>query len=332
MLEQEAGRKASVLVTGASGFVGRHVCESLHAAGFQVNAVVRKRSNTPVSSFVAQLIDVDDIGPDTSWDSALRGIEAVVHLAGLAHLPLENQPEALEACRRVNILGTERLVRSAAAADVRRFIYISTIKVNGEQTAVDVPFTEIDSPHPMDAYGRSKWEAEQIIRDVAGRSLLETVILRPPLMYGPGVRANFLALLRWIDRGMPLPFGRIKNLRSMLYVGNLADVIMRCLDAPVAKGQTYLLSDGEDISTPGLIERIALHMGHPAHLWPVPVWLLRGLGRLSGKSAAIDRLTGSLVVDSGKIRNDLAWTPPFSLDQGLRATVQWYLAERSKRS
>jgi nucleoside-diphosphate-sugar epimerase len=160
---------------------------------------------------------------------------------------------------------------------------------------------------------------------------LETVILRPPLMYGPGVRANFLALLRWIDRGMPLPFGLIKNRRSMLYVGNLADVIMRCLDAPAAKGQTYLLSDGEDISTPELIERIALLFGHPPRLWPVPVWLLRGLGRLSGRSAAIDRLSGSLVVDSGKIRKDLDWRPPVSCDEGLRATVQWYLAERGKR-
>jgi nucleoside-diphosphate-sugar epimerase len=331
MLEQAVEDKGTVLVTGATGFVGRHICECLHAAGFQVNAAVRKRSDMSAPPTIRELIEVGDIGPTTSWNSALRGIEAVVHLAAMAHLPLDGRPEALEACRRVNTLGTERLVRSVADADVRRFIYISSIKVNGDRTAVDAPFSEIDFPHPLDAYGQSKWEAEQIIQDVAGRSTLETVILRPPLMYGPGVRANFLALLRWIDRGMPLPFGLIKNRRSMLYVGNLADVIMRCLDAPAAKGQTYLLSDGEDISTPELIERIALLFGHPPRLWPVPVWLLRGLGRLSGRSAAIDRLSGSLVVDSGKIRKDLDWRPPVSCDEGLRATVQWYLAERGKR-
>lgn len=331
MLKQETAGKYTVLVTGASGFVGRHVGAYLRAAGFEVRVAVRGPSTTLIPLPAAgQQIAVGDIGPATSWDAALEGVEAVVHLASHSPVAGATPAETAAAYRRVNVSGTECLARAAAAAGVRRLVYVSTIKVNGEGTPLGELFSAASPPRPQDAYGQSKWQAEQILHEISSHTGLESVIVRLPLVYGPGVRANFLALLRLVERGLPVPLRRVRNRRSMLYVGNLADAIVRCLDAKEARGQTYLLSDGEDLSTPELIERIALHMERPARLWPVPVSVLRGLGHLIGKQAMIDRLTGSLLVDSRKIREQLEWTPPFTLDEGLRATIQWYLCKRGK--
>lgn len=316
-----------MLVTGATGFVGRHVCEYLHAAGYRVRAAVRSYAGLPEEW---QQAVIGEIGPDTSWREALRGVEAVVHLASHAPIPAATAEETAAAYRRINVVGSECLARAAAAAGVRRLVYVSTIKVNGESTSRDEPFTAAMPPRPQDVYGQSKWQAEQILREIAAKTGLEVVILRPPLVYGPGVRANFLALLRLAERGIPVPLRRVRNRRSMLYVGNLADAVMRCLDAPPARGQTYLLSDGADISTPELLARLAAHLGRRARIWPVPLALLRAFGILLGKSAAIDRLTGSLVVDTSTIHGQLGWTPPYSLDDGLRETARWYLADRSK--
>jgi nucleoside-diphosphate-sugar epimerase len=329
VLKEGAADKYTVLVTGATGFIGRHVCDYLHSAGFPVRVAVRKFTVLPAAW---QQIEVGDIGPDTVWDAALAGVECVVHLASYSPAPAANADEVAAAYQRVNVEGSECLARAAAAAGIRRLIYVSTIKVNGESTAANEAFTSATPPQPQDIYGQSKWRAEQIVREIGASGTLETVILRLPLVYGPGVRANFLALLRLVERGLPVPLRCVRNRRSMLYVNNLADAIRHCLDAPRARGQTYLLSDGEDLSTPALIERIAMHLQRPARLWPVPVGILRGAGNLFGKRGLIDRLTGSLVVDSGKIRKDLNWSPPWTLDEGLRATVQWYLAERSKIS
>ena len=331
MLIPQASGKCTVLVTGASGFVGRHVCEYLHNLGFDLRIAVRSRSMNDASLPSAwQRTEIGNIGPDTAWDAALSGVEAVIHLASHSPAPGDSDEETAAAYRRVNIQGTESLVRAAEQAGVRRLVYLSTIKVNGESTPLNKPFTETSPARPQDIYGESKWQAERILQEINESTGLKTVILRSPLVYGPKVRANFLALLRLVDKGVPIPLRNVGNRRSMLYVGNLADAIARCLDAPAAGGQTYLLSDGEDVSTPELIERIALHLGRSVRLWPMPVGLLRGMARLLGKGPMIERLTGSLVVDSQKIRRQLAWTPPFSLDEGLQATAQWYLAERSK--
>ena len=316
-----------MLVTGATGFVGRHVCARLHAAGMRVRAAVRAAADLPKDW---EQVVVGDIGPDTVWDAALDGVQFVVHLA--SHSPRDDASaeETAAAFRRVNVAGSECLGRAAVVAGVRRLVYISTIKVNGEATPMDAPFTPDMPPRPEDVYGESKWRAEEILRGIGAHGGLEVVILRAPLVYGPGVRANFLALLRLAERGLPVPLGCVRNRRSMLYVSNLADAILRCLVAPQASGQTYLVSDDMDVSTPELMERIAAQLGRKLRSWPVPVILLRGVGRLTGKNAVIDRLTGSLVIDARKLREQLEWTPPFTLDEGLRETVQWYLAERGK--
>jgi len=321
------GKGRAVLVTGASGFVGRHVCAQLNAAGFRVRAAVRSGGALP--DFVEQA-EVGAIDGETAWDTALQDVDAVVHMASHSPQVGASEVETAAAFRRVNVAGSERLARAASAAGVRRLVYLSTIKVNGEATPIDTPFTADTPPHPEDVYGESKWRAEQTLRVIGAAGDLEVVILRAPLVYGPGVRANFLALLRLVEHGLPVPLGRVHNRRSMLYVANLADAIMRCIDAPQARGQTYLVSDDMDVSTPELLERIASQLGRKLRSWPVPVALLRGVGRLVGKNAVINRLTGSLVVDVRKLREQLQWTPPFTLDEGLRDTVQWYLAERGK--
>lgn len=316
-----------MLVTGATGFVGRHVCGQLHAVGFRVRAAVRDATVLPAAW---QQVAVGGIGAETVWDKALAGVDAVVHLASHAPRPGASAAQTAAAFHQVNVAGSECLARAAAAAGVRRLVYLSTIKVNGEATPIDVPFTADMAPHPEDVYGESKWQAEQILTDIAAHSALEVVILRAPLVYGPGVRANFLALLRLADRGVPVPLGRVRNRRSMLYVNNLSDAIIRCIDAPQACGQTYLVSDDMDVSTPELMARIAAQLGRRLRSWPVPVGLMRGVGGLLGKRAVIDRLTGSLAVDAGKLREQLGWRPPYTLDDGLRATVHWYLAERNR--
>ena len=326
-MNEGVGGEGIVLVTGATGFVGRHVCAQLYAAGFRVRAAVRAVVDLPREW---EQVAIDDIGPDTVWDAALDGVRFVVHLA--SHSPQDgaSADETTAAFRLVNVAGSECLGHAAVAAGVRRLVYISTIKVNGEATPIDDPFTEDMSPQPKDVYGWSKWQAEVILREIGVAGDMEVVVLRAPLVYGPGVRANFLALLRLVERGLPVPLGCVRNRRSMLFVNNLADAIIRCLVAPQARGQTYLVSDDMDVSTPELLERIAAQLGRKLRSWPVPLILLRGIGSLTGKNAVIDRLTGSLVVDVRKLREQLGWTPPFTLDEGLRETVQWYLAERAK--
>jgi UDP-glucose 4-epimerase len=250
---------------------------------------------------------------------ALEGSEAVVHLAARVHVVRESAQNTLALYREINTRGTLNLARQAAQAGVKRFVFISTIKVNGEGR--DEPYREIDEPAPMDAYALSKWEAEQGLRRIAQETGMEVVILRPPLVYGPGVKANFLRLLRMVERGWPLPLGSIRNRRSLLYLGNFVDAIRLCVEHPAAAGQTFLLDDGEAISTPDLICAMGLAMGRPVHLLAAPVWVLKFVGALLGKREVVARLTGSLYVDSSAIRLRLGWTPPFSMEAGLAATV-----------
>lgn len=309
-----------ILVTGASGFIGRALCESLAASGRAPRRAVRQPpAGTPDTTAIG------NIGPDTDWKAALEGVRCVVHLIARTHVLRETTADPLSEYRQINVLGTERLAREAATNGVQRIVFLSSVKVNGERTLTR-PYTEDDMPRPEDAYGISKLEAEQALARVAAETRLEIVVLRPPLVYGPGVRGNFLRLMDIVTRGVPLPLGSVANRRSLVYVDNLVAAITQAIDAPQAAGRAYLVSDGEDVSTPTLVRGIAKALGVASRLFPCPPPLLSIAGILSGRGAEIARLTGSLQVDSSRIRRELGWNPPFRLEHGLAATARWYRA------
>jgi nucleoside-diphosphate-sugar epimerase len=317
--------KKAILVTGASGFVGQILCTELHHCGWPVRAALRK--SLPAHSASEQII-VDKIDGQSDWTAALQDVEVVIHLAARVHVMRETSTDPLAEFRKVNVQGTKNLARQAARAGVKRLVYVSSIKVNGETTDGRQSYTERDMPSPQDPYGVSKWEAEQALHHVAQETGLEVVIVRPPLVYGPGVKGNFISLLSALNRGIPLPLAGADNARSLVYVGNLVDALIGCAIHPAAAGQTYLVSDGETVSTSELVRRLAEAMGVPVRLFPFPPSLLRLAGALAGKSGQIERLLGSLQVDSGKIRRELNWHPPYSLQQGLQATADWYRSTR----
>ena len=295
-----------ILITGASGLVGGELRRALTAAQMPLRLAGRGAVSPEPP---AQAVPVGDIGPCTDWRRALAGVSLVVHLAARVHQMGEAEgPETLARYREVNTLGACRLASEAAAAGVRRFVFLSSIKA-GEDN---------------DPYSLSKREAEQGLAAIAAESGMELVIIRPPLVYGPGVKANFLRLLRLVDRGVPLPLASLRNARSLIFVGNLVDFIICCLTHPAAAGQTFSVSDDHDLSTPELIRKLAQALEKPARLWPCPPALLRLLGAVSGRSREIDRLCGSLTVDNTLARAALAWQPPFTVEQGLRQTVDWY--------
>lgn len=318
-----AGSGRRILITGAGGFVGQALTAALDSAGRDWIAATRRAS----AQLGNRQIIVGDIGAHTDWSAALRGIDCVVHLAARTHVLHDDSDDPLAAYREINLHGTTVLAQQAAAAGVRRLVFLSSIKVNGEASAGH-PFTEHDAPAPEDAYGITKREAEDALHAIASTTGLETVVLRPPLVYGPGVKGNFLRLLRLVERGMPLPFASIRNRRSLVYVGNLADALISCIDAPAARGKTYLVSDGEDCSTPALITGMAAAMRKPPRLWPCPALLLNLGAALIGRRAEAMRLTGSLQIDAGSLRRELGWSPRYTLDQGLSETVQWYHRRR----
>ena len=310
----------TVLVTGANGFIGRALCGVLAASGRRVRKAVRM----PVPGLPDAVV-VGDIGPDTDWRTALEGVSGVVHLAARTHVLRETATDPLAAYRKINVSGTERLARSAAAGGIRRLVIVSSVKVSGERTE-ERPFTEDGAPRPEDAYGVSKWEGEQALSRIAAETGLEVVALRPPLVYGPGVKGNFLRLMNLVARGVPLPLGAVDNRRSLIYTGNLAGAIVKALDAPQAAGRTYLVSDGEDVSTPDLVRGLARALGVKPRLLSLPLSALDRGARLAGRRAEFVRLTSSLQVDSSRIRRELDWRPPFTLAQGLELTAKWYHA------
>ncbi len=314
----------TVLVTGANGFVGRALCAELLKRKYSVRSVVRASSSW--NGDACEIVRVSGIDRATEWADAMKGIETVIHLAARMHVMSDTAADPLAEFRHVNTAGTKHLARCAAANGVRRMVYVSSIKVNGKATHGDRKYTETDAPAPQDSYGASKLEAEQALLRVAGETGLEVVIVRPPLIYGPGVKGNFAQMLGAVAKGAPLPFASAHNRRSLIYVGNLVDALIACATHPAAAGQTYLVCDGEDISTPDLLRRLAAAMNVPARLFRCPPALLQLAGKLAGKSQKLERLLGSLQVDGGKIRRDLNWTPPCSLQQGLQATAEWYLA------
>ncbi len=315
-----------ILITGANGFIGSALCRFLQGSSYFVRGAVRAQAQCSVIDH-SQLSGVEwmVLHDQSSADETrrrLQGVETIIHLAGRVHVMDDPAVNPLHEFRSLNVAWTERLARSAAEEGVRRFIYLSSIKVNGEQSMT--PYTEEDSPNPQDPYGISKWEAEQALATVSSQTGLETVVIRSPLVYGPGVRGNFLQLLTLLRKGIPLPLARVENRRSMIYRANLVDILARCIDAKVVAGQTYLVSDGEDLATPELIRRLGKTLESTPRLWPLPLSILRGFGQLVGKQQVVDRLLGSLQVNSLKIMRELNWSPPFSVDQGLDETASWF--------
>jgi nucleoside-diphosphate-sugar epimerase len=278
------------------------------------------------------VVTVGEVGVQTDWSAALAGVDCVIHCAARAHVMHETEADALAAYRPMNVSGTQRLAEQAATLGVRRLVYLSSIKVNGEQTAFGAPFLFSDAPAPEDPYGVSKWEAEQALLAVSVQTGLEVVVVRPPLVYGPRVKGNLLRLLRWVARGVPLPLGAAHNQRSLVGLSNLVDLLLRCAEHPAAAGQTFLASDGHDLSTPQLIRLMAESMNRPARLLPVPVALLQAGGSLLGKRGEIDRLVGSLQVDSGYTQAQLGWTPPVSVEDGVRQMGRWYASSQDTQA
>ena len=309
-----------VLVTGANGFIGVPLCTRLLAEGWSVYGVVRSTAAIERLPHGVEPVVVGSFSTDTSWQESLTGIDTIIHLAARVHVMNDGVADPLEEYRLVNVEGTLNLARQAVSAGVRRFIFISSIKVNGEATTSQ-PFSAADSPSPVDPYGISKLEAERGLQQLAKETALDVVIIRPPLVYGPGVKGNFQSMIHWVGKGVPLPLGAIHNQRSLVGLDNLIDFIVTCIDHPDVANQTFLVSDGEDLSTTELLQHLARAMGKSARLIPVPVQMLELAAGLFGKQAIIQRLCGNLQIDISKAREVLDWEPPVSVDEGLRRTV-----------
>ena len=307
-----------VLVTGAQGFVGLPLSAALVKLGYQVRGAVRGNFQDKEGQ---ETLSVGDINGDTVWSEVLADVSVLIHLAARVHVMNEMTDDPLAEFRKINVEGTLNLARQAFKAGVSRFIYISSIKVNGEFTEPGRPFRADDAPQPMDPYGISKREAEDGLRQLAKDTGLEVVIIRPPLIYGLGVKANFLSMMRWIHKGIPLPLGAINNARSLVALDNLVDLIVTCIQHPAAANQTFLVSDGEDVSTTDLLKKTALAMGIKARLIPVPDILIKAGGKLLGKGDVVQRLCGNLQVDITKAQQLLGWAPPISVEEGLRRAV-----------
>ncbi|MRS98709.1 NAD-dependent epimerase/dehydratase family protein [Ralstonia pickettii] len=311
-----------ILVTGGTGFVGKALVSRLVDDGFPTRVGIR-RQGVIVPDGV-QTVRVADLSPETDWRAALEGVSAVVHTAARVHVMDDKVADPLAEFRRINVAGTLNLARQAAAVGVTRFVFISSIKVNGEATELHRPFSADDEPAPLDSYGVSKMEAERGLREIASQTGMGVVMVRPPLVYGPGVRANFASMMRWLRRGVPLPLGAVHNARSLVALDNLVDLLVICCSHPAAAGQVFLVSDGEDVSTTELLRRAAQAMGRSAHLVPIPSTWLEGAAALLGKRDIAQRLCGSLQVDIEKTRQVLGWRPPLTLDEGLKKAVEGF--------
>jgi nucleoside-diphosphate-sugar epimerase len=314
-----------ILVTGASGFVGKSLTAQLFGQGHSVCAAVRSLSTTMEDT---EIMVVGEVNGETDWAKALKDVDVVIHLAARVHVMAEHSANPLAEFRKVNVEGTLNLAQQAAKAGVRRFVYMSSVKVNGEHTEIDKPFSETDASNPQDAYGVSKCEAEQGLKRIAEETGMEVVIIRPPLVYGAGVKANFASMLRTVKRGIPLPLGAIHNKRSFVYVDNLVSLILRCIDHPAAANQTFLVSDGHDISTTELLLGCADALGVKARLLPIPQKLVEVCAAILGKRDVAQRLCGNLQVDISKARTLLGWIPPISVADGLKATAQGLAQEK----
>lgn len=315
------------LVTGANGFIGKYLCAELCRQKHTV--VVAVRSDITKMDDVDQVFIVS-IDNATDWSGPLRDVQQVIHLAARVHVMNDSVADPLTEFRKVNVDGTLHLAQQSAKAGVKRFIFMSSVKVNGEYTEIGKPFKEDSPANPQDAYGVSKFEAEQGLFMIAQNTGMEVVIIRPPLVYGAGVKGNFIRMMKVIARGFPLPFASVHNRRDLVYVENLVDALISCATNPNAAGKTYLVSDGESVSTPNLIRDLAKALGKSNLVFPLPIAVMRFCAGLLGKSAAVDRLTQSLQIDSSKIRKELGWKPLYTMEQGLKATAEWYLSQQKK--
>jgi UDP-glucose 4-epimerase len=311
-----------ILVTGANGFVGGHLCRTLEASATGVVRVVRN----PQPGAVA----VGSINGATDWSAALPGVEAIVHLAARVHVLKDAAMDLLAEFRMVNVDGTLNLAHQAARAGVKRFVFISSIAVHGLTSGLH-PFSPQDVPDPHDAYGISKYEAEQGLKEISAETGMQLVIIRPPLVYGPGVGANFLRLLKLAGSGLPLPLAAVHNRRNPVFVGNLCDLILQCLTHSAAAGKTLLVSDDQDVSTPELLRMLAKAMNKKVWLFPMHGSVLQIAGHLTGRSGEVARICGSLQVDISYTKELLGWTPPFTLEEGIEATVRDYLSAQRNR-
>ena len=316
-----------VLVTGADGFVGRHLCLRLAQSGWDVHAAVRAGKPHPELGKHATIRPVADITDEAAWNRLLPGSEVVIHLAARVHVIKETAADAGAEYHRINTDGTTALAHAAVIHGVKRFVYLSTVKVHGEHT-VSTPFSETDEPAPHQPYPASKWAAERALAEISTGTTMGMTILRPPLIYGPGVKGNFLRLINLIYRGIPLPLASVNNSRSFLYVGNLISAIESSISTPSPRAETFLISDGHDLSTPQLIRKIAAAMGVRARLLRCPLPVLLALSTMAGKSGEMKRMVESLSVDCSHIKMQLQWAPPFTLEQGLGDTMRWFLDTR----
>lgn len=312
-----------VLVTGATGFVGRGVVPRLRQAGHTVRAAVRGGPPPPHLA-EAEVVHVPEVGPETDWSAALRDVDAVVHLAGRVHVMRETAPDPLAEFRRTNVAGSARLAEAAAAAGVRRFVFVSSAKVGGEATPPGSALDERAPPAPEGPYARSKAEAEEALAAAFAGTSVRWAALRSPLVYGPEVRANFLELMRLCDSGLPLPLAAVDNSRSLIGRRNLADAIGAVLEVADLENGPYYVADGEDVSTPELVRRLARSLHRPARLFPVPPGMLRATAGLAGRRSQADRLLQSLRLDTSRFRRRVGWTPPVSMIKGLQETADWY--------
>jgi UDP-glucose 4-epimerase len=319
------------LVTGATGFVGRHLVARLLEQGIVVRCAVRDPAAARrLLGTDVDIIRVGDLDALPDWSDALQGVREVFHLAGRAHILKEDSADPLAEFLRVNAGGTAHLARGAAAAGVRRFVFVSSIKVYGESSGAR-SFRAEDPPTPSDPYGVSKQRAEEAVRAAGLESGMETVIMRPPLVYGPGVGANFLRLLKLVDRGVPLPLGAVSNRRSLVSVWNLCDVLIRCAHLPAAANRTFVVSDGKDLSTAGLVRELARALGRPARLLGVPEAMLRLAARMTGNMVEYTRLCSSLTLDMSETMRALDWRPALSIEESIARTVAWYREARIAR-
>ncbi len=319
------GRASSILITGSTGFVGSALLLNLSMRHYSLRQLVRGKKgldNPNIKTF-----RIDDLDNVVDLSLPLKNLDVVIHLAARAHVMREAHVDPMAEYRRINVESTLNLARQAASLGVKRFIFVSSIKVNGECTEKDIPFRANDKPNPQDPYGISKLEAESALMQLSKETGMEVVVVRPPLVYGPKVKANFLSMMKWLHKSIPLPFGKIDNKRSLVFIDNLVDLLIRLIDHPKAAGQVFLVSDDHDVSTTALLKSMSFALGKKTLLIPVPVFLLQAVFFFMGKSSLSQRLLGSLRLDISKTKEILDWTPPVSFEEGIKRTAMSFLGK-----